>query len=115
MHIDLCYGRTDVVFINSIYIFYIKIAGVKLILENILIDYKNNQFSSAIPKMKYNVSDEVAVSQFNDKDVLDGILEDFEIDYVQNYLKIIFYIELFNKDHIPKELLNEIKKSYRRV
>ena len=110
MHIDLCYGRTDVVFINSIYIFYIKIAGVKLILENILIDYKNNKFSSAIPKMKYNVSDEVVVSQFNDKDVLDGILEDFEIDYVQNYLKIIFYIELFNKDHIPKELLNEIKK-----
>jgi hypothetical protein len=110
MHVDLCYGKSNVVFINSIYIFYIKIAGVKLILENIMIEYKNSKFNPAMPKVKYSVSDEVAVSQFNDKDVLEGILEDFEIDYVQNYLKIIFYIELFNKDNIPKDLLNEIKK-----
>ena len=42
MHNEICLGKSDVLFINELDIYYIKMAGHDLILENILIDYRTS-------------------------------------------------------------------------
>ena len=100
MYNKLSYGITNIKYVNSLKIYYINIAGINILLENIIIDKTLNT------ETPYNVN-EVIIDDIVNEDYL---LENININYIDNYFKIIFYIELFNKNNISYDILLELKK-----
>ena len=100
MYNKLSFGVTNIKFVNSLQIYYINIAGINILLENIIIDKKLN---TEIP---YNINEVINDDIINEE----FILENLNINYVDNYFKILFYIELFNKNNISYEIILELKK-----
>lgn len=107
MHNDICLGRTDVVFINELDIFYIKMAGSNLVLEDILLEQK--LLHNPNKKKKYSILQSFDLELEPNQDIFDKIFKKATIDYINKIYKILFYIELLNKNDISKETLTNIK------
>ena len=104
MYSKLCYGVTDIKYVNSLKIYYINISGINILLENILID-KNLNAETA-----YDIKD--VINETVDDEYL---LENIHAKYIDNYFKILFYMELFNKNNISKEIILELKKLLQKI
>lgn len=107
MHNDICLGRTDVVFINELDIFYIKIAGNDLILEDVLLEHR--LLHNPNKKKKYSILRSFDLELEPNQDIFDKIFKKANEEYIKNINKILFYLELLNKNNISKETLNYIK------
>lgn len=107
MHNDICLGRTDVVFINDLEIFYIKMAGSNLVLEDILLEQKLMRTNKK--KKNYNIIESFDLKLEPGHDIFDKIFKKATEDYINKIYKILFYIELLNKNDISKETLINIK------
>ena len=104
MYSKLCYGVTDIKYVNSLKIYYINISGINILLENILIDKKLNAETA------YDIKD--VINETVDDEYL---LENIHAKYIDNYFKILFYMELFNKNNISKEIILELKKLLQKI
>ena len=91
MYSKLCYGVTDIKYVNSLKIYYINISGINILLENILIDKKLNAETA------YDIKD--VINETVDDEYL---LENIHAKYIDNNFKILFYMELLNKNNISK-------------
>lgn len=103
MYNKLCFGLTDIKYVNNLKVYYINIAGVNLLLENIILEKKINE------EIKYNIiqiyNNECTLhSSLNNKNELN-----IHEENINNYFKIIFYIEILNKNNISKEILTNLK------
>lgn len=107
MHNDICLGRTDVVFINELDIFYIKIAGNDLILEDVLLEHR--LLHNTNKKKKYSILQTFDLELEPNQDIFDKIFKKANAEYIKNINKILFYLELLNKNNISKETLDYIK------
>ena len=105
MYNKLCYGVTDIKYVNSLKIYYINISGINILLENIMIDKKFNTES------KYDIKDVINDTCIGE----DYLLENINAKYIDNYFKILFYLELFNKNNISKEIILELKKLLQKI
>lgn len=99
MYNKLCFGMTDIKFVNSLKVYYINIAGTNILLENILI-HKNSK--TDVPYIINNIINDVDIDN-------EYLLNNLNIDLVDNYFKILFYIELFNKNNISENIITEFK------
>ena len=104
MYSKLCYGVTDIKYVNSLKIYYINISGINILLENIMIDKKLNAETA------YDIKD--VINETVDDEYL---LENIHAKYIDNYFKILFYMELFNKNNISKEIILELKKLLQKI
>lgn len=105
MYNKLSYGVTNIKYVNSLKIYYINIAGINIILENTLINKKLNT------ETLYNINEVI-----NDGDISEQyLLENINTKYIDNYFKILFYIELFNKNNISKDIILELKKLLQQI
>jgi len=105
MHNKICLGRTEVIFINTLDVFYIKLAGQDIILENILLEHKSHKKS----KKKYTIVNQIDLELVESDDIFDKIFKNASVEYIKDIFKIIFYLELFNNNIISKEIIDNIK------
>ena len=107
MHNQMCLGRTDVLFINELDLFYINLAGCDIILEDVLLEYR--VLHNPKKKKKYTIIQTFDLELKEGEDIFDKIFKRVNADYIKNVYKIIFYIELLNKTTFSKEIINNIK------
>jgi hypothetical protein len=108
MHNEICLGRTEVLFVNELDIFYINMAGNNLILEDILI--KNRVLHNPLKKKTYSIVQTFDLELKEYEDIFDKMFKKAGIEYIKNVLKIIFYLEILNKNDISKDIIRDIKK-----
>lgn len=107
MYNELCLGKSDVLFINELDIYYIKMAGNNLILENILIDYRTAY--NPEKRKHYKIVETFNLILTEGEDLLDMIIKECSEIFITNSLKIIFYLELLNKNVISTDIIEDIK------
>lgn len=105
MYNKLCYGTTDIKFVNSLDVYYISLAGINILLENVMIDKKSKT------ELPYNIT---KIMNNNDIDE-EYLLENINNKSIDNYFKILFYIELFNKNNISEDIILELKKLFTKI
>jgi hypothetical protein len=148
MYNKLCYGLTDIIYESNLKVYYLNIAGVNILLENVILDKKikktmiyniieifnnecdihyllnqdyNNEFKEndkESDKEKNKESDKENDKE-NDKEKnkeknkesdKENDKENIKINNINQYFKILFYIDLFNKDHISSTIIYDLKK-----
>ena len=107
MHNEICLGKSDVLFINELDIYYIKMAGHDLILENILIDYRTSY--NPEKRKHYKIVETFNLVLTEGEDLLDMIVKNCSEEFINNSLKIIFYLELLNKNIISSDIIENFK------
>ena len=105
MYNKLCYGTTDIKNVNSLDVYYISLYSINILLENVMINKKSNT------ELSYNVT---KIINNNDIDE-EFLLENINKQSVDNYFKILCYIELFNKNNISKDVILEIKNILKKI
>lgn len=102
MYNKLCYGSTNIKFVNSLDVYYINLAGVDILLENVIIDKKSKT------ELPYNIINIINTTEIDDEYLLRNINK----KTVNNYLKILFYLEMFNTPSyniISEDVLSDLK------
>ena len=105
MYNKLCFGTTNIKFVNALDVYYINIAGINMLLENIVINKKSKT------ELPYSITKIMNNTDINEE----FLLENINIKSIDNYFKILFYIELFNKNNISKDVIIELKNLLHKI
>jgi hypothetical protein len=138
MYTKLCFGLTDIIYESNLKVYYINIAGVDILLENVILDKKiKKTISYNIIKIfnndcdihyllnqnyneEYNIendtkSNEESNQESNKKSHQENFKEknteeNIKINSINQYFKILFYMDLFNKDTISSNIIDDLKQ-----
>lgn len=102
MYNKLCYGTTNIKFINSLDVYYINLVGINILLENVMIDKKSKT------ELPYNIINIINTTEIDEE----YLLRILNKKSVNNYLKILFYLEMFNTPSyniISEDVISELK------
>ncbi len=102
MYSKLCYGTTNIKFVNSLDVYYINLAGIDILLENVVIDKKSKT------ELPYNIINIINTAEINEE----YLLRNLNKKSTNNYLKILFYLEIFNTPSyniISKDIITDLK------
>lgn len=116
MYNKLCFGLTDIIYENNLKVYYINIAGIDILLENVILDKKiKKTMSYKIIEIFNNECDiHYLLNQNYNEEYKEENKEETEenkkINSINQYFKILFYMDLFNKDNISSTIIDDLKK-----